>query len=220
MQRVLICVKGLVDEQRTDWFEGLQVIPIEPDSTIIAGQVVDHAALYGLLAAIRDLGALPPDTDLDVVSVNGFISGSEKSYWYDLASWTVEGKDVTDTRTWPDVDGRSFSGYERMRAWRNDGFYSFLFCFLGNSLTHQLGLLYLIHLLAGDFLRALVVHVGLAGICSEYGGQDAEAGGFSRPIGSQQTNNFTLFNAHRYLVYDPSALIFFDKIVCVQLHGK
>jgi hypothetical protein len=56
MQRVEICIKGLIDEQRSDWFEGLQVIPIEPDRTLIAGQVVDHAALLGLLATIRDLG--------------------------------------------------------------------------------------------------------------------------------------------------------------------
>ncbi len=56
MQRVQICVKALVNERRSAWFEGLRVIPIEPDRTIIAGVVVDHAALFGLLATIRDLG--------------------------------------------------------------------------------------------------------------------------------------------------------------------
>ena len=56
MQRVEICVKGLVEERRSDWFEGLQVLPIEPDRTLIAGQVVDHSALFGLPATIRDLG--------------------------------------------------------------------------------------------------------------------------------------------------------------------
>ena len=56
MQRVEICVKGLVDERRSSWFEGLQVIPFKPDRTLIAGQVIDHAALFGLLATIRDLG--------------------------------------------------------------------------------------------------------------------------------------------------------------------
>jgi hypothetical protein len=56
MQRVEICVKGLVDEGRSTWFEGFKVIPIEPDRTLIAGAIVDHAALFGLLAKIRDLG--------------------------------------------------------------------------------------------------------------------------------------------------------------------
>jgi hypothetical protein len=56
MQRVEICIRGLVDEQRSAWFEGFQVIPIEPDRTIIAGTIVDHASLFGLLAKIRDLG--------------------------------------------------------------------------------------------------------------------------------------------------------------------
>lgn len=65
------------------------------------------------------------DSDLDIIAVNGFISGSEESYWYDLASWTVVGEDSTDTRNWPPIGDRSFSGYEKTRVWRNDGLYSF-----------------------------------------------------------------------------------------------
>jgi hypothetical protein len=61
------------------------------------------------------------DGDLDILAVNGFISAGKHSYWYDLASWTVEGVDVTDSRNWPDISGRSFSGYESFRFWRNDG---------------------------------------------------------------------------------------------------
>ncbi len=56
MQRVEICVEGLVDEQRSAWFEGLQVIPVEPDQTVIVGPVIDQAVLFGLLARVRDLG--------------------------------------------------------------------------------------------------------------------------------------------------------------------
>jgi hypothetical protein len=56
MQRVDICVKGLIDERRSDWFHGLQVVPIKPDRTLIAGEIVDQSALFGLLATIRDLG--------------------------------------------------------------------------------------------------------------------------------------------------------------------
>jgi tetratricopeptide (TPR) repeat protein len=65
------------------------------------------------------------DGDLDIVAVNGFISAGEGSYWYDLASWTVVGEDPTDSRGWPSIGDRSFSGYERMRLWSNDGLGSF-----------------------------------------------------------------------------------------------
>jgi hypothetical protein len=65
------------------------------------------------------------DADLDIVSVNGFISAGEGSYWYDLATWTVVGDDPTDSRNWPPIGDRSFSGYEKTRLFRNDGLYSF-----------------------------------------------------------------------------------------------
>jgi len=61
------------------------------------------------------------DGDLDIVSVNGFITAGEGSYWYDLASWTVTGQDVTDALNWPPIGNRSFSGREATRLWRNDG---------------------------------------------------------------------------------------------------
>lgn len=61
------------------------------------------------------------DGDLDLFSVNGFISAGEGSYWYDLASWTVLGQDSAEARNWPAIGTRSFSGFERNRFWRNDG---------------------------------------------------------------------------------------------------
>ncbi|MCP4246699.1 MAG: CRTAC1 family protein, partial [bacterium] len=65
------------------------------------------------------------DADLDIVAVNGFISAGEGNYWYDLASWTVLGQDAADAANWPAIGDRSFSGYEPIRLWRNDGVYSF-----------------------------------------------------------------------------------------------
>jgi hypothetical protein len=38
------------------WFEGLQLSSDQAGQTIIAGPVVDRAALHGLLAKLRDLG--------------------------------------------------------------------------------------------------------------------------------------------------------------------
>jgi tetratricopeptide (TPR) repeat protein len=65
------------------------------------------------------------DGDLDVFAVNGFISAGDESYWYDLASWTVLGKDPADARNWPEIGDRSFSGYEAYRFFRNEGHETF-----------------------------------------------------------------------------------------------
>ena len=62
MQQVEIRFKGRIDEQWSDWFDGLAIIPGEPNETILTGPVVDQTALYGLLTKIRDLG-------LELVSV-------------------------------------------------------------------------------------------------------------------------------------------------------
>jgi len=61
------------------------------------------------------------DGDLDIATVNGFITAGPESYWYDLASWTVTGDDVTDALNWPPIGDRSFSGNEATRLFRNDG---------------------------------------------------------------------------------------------------
>jgi len=65
------------------------------------------------------------DGDLDIISVNGFISAGEGNYWYDLASWTVTGEEAADAKNWPAIGNRSFSGYETTRLWRNDGMFTF-----------------------------------------------------------------------------------------------
>ena len=45
-----------LDRQRTDWFEGLAITITDNGNTVITGQVVDQAALHGLLKKVRDLG--------------------------------------------------------------------------------------------------------------------------------------------------------------------
>ena len=63
-----IRIEGHLDDQWTDWFSGLSVSLEENGDTLLTGQVVDQAALYGLLKKVRDLG-------LPLVSVNrvGFL---------------------------------------------------------------------------------------------------------------------------------------------------
>lgn len=56
MHEVEIRVKGQIDEQWSEWFEGLSVAHSEEGETVLTGSVVDQAALHGLLAKLRDLG--------------------------------------------------------------------------------------------------------------------------------------------------------------------
>jgi hypothetical protein len=51
-----IRVKGVLDKGWSAWFEGLQITSDERGQTVIAGLVVDQAALHGLLTKVRDLG--------------------------------------------------------------------------------------------------------------------------------------------------------------------
>ncbi len=50
-----IRLKGHLDPQWSDWFDGL-TLTREGDDTLLTGPVVDQAALYGLLRKVRDLG--------------------------------------------------------------------------------------------------------------------------------------------------------------------
>ena len=51
-----IRIKGQLDSQWTDWFEGLTITLEENGDTLLTGPVTDQAALYGLLRKVRDLG--------------------------------------------------------------------------------------------------------------------------------------------------------------------
>lgn len=62
MHQVEIRVKGQIDGERSDWFDGLSIIPDRSGGTIVTGRVIDQSALHGLLTKIRDLG-------LELVSV-------------------------------------------------------------------------------------------------------------------------------------------------------
>lgn len=48
-------VRGLLDPTRAAWFAGLDITHLPSGETVLAGAVVDQAALHGLLARIRDL---------------------------------------------------------------------------------------------------------------------------------------------------------------------
>lgn len=51
-----IRIKGQLDSQWTDWFEGLTITLEDNGDTLLSGPVIDQAALHGLLKKVRDLG--------------------------------------------------------------------------------------------------------------------------------------------------------------------
>ena len=53
-----IKIKGHLVPQRMDWFEGLTITLEEDGNTLLAGPVIDQAALHGWLKKVRDL-AMP-----------------------------------------------------------------------------------------------------------------------------------------------------------------
>jgi hypothetical protein len=65
-----IRAKGQLDLQWSDWFDGLSITHTASGDTILAGPVVDQAALYGLLLKIRDL-------NLPLLAVNRIEPGTE-----------------------------------------------------------------------------------------------------------------------------------------------
>ena len=56
MQQVEIRVEGHLDPTWANWLDGFTITHIEQAETILAGNVKDQAALYGLIAKLRDLG--------------------------------------------------------------------------------------------------------------------------------------------------------------------
>ena len=63
MLHVEITVMKRIDFNWSEWFEGMTIRHTDQDKTILSGDVTDQAALYGLLAKLRNLG-------LPLVSVN------------------------------------------------------------------------------------------------------------------------------------------------------
>ena len=58
-----IKLKGHLNENWADWFDGLTFTHESDGATTLVGEIVDQAALHGLLKKIRDLG-------LPLLSVN------------------------------------------------------------------------------------------------------------------------------------------------------
>jgi hypothetical protein len=55
--RYRIRIRGHLDPVWSTWFDSLTVTPSHDGTTELAGPLADQAALFGLLARLRDLGA-------------------------------------------------------------------------------------------------------------------------------------------------------------------
>ena len=53
-----IRIRGHLGRQWTDWFAGLAITLEDNGDTLLAGSVVDQAALHGLLRKVRDMGMM------------------------------------------------------------------------------------------------------------------------------------------------------------------
>ena len=51
-----IRVKGHLDAHWTAWFAGLEITNLENGEAVLSGEIVNQAALHGVLAKVRDLG--------------------------------------------------------------------------------------------------------------------------------------------------------------------
>ena len=59
-----IRMKGHLDESWSEWFEGLTITNLESGEAILSGEIVDQAALHGVLSKVRDL-------NLPLIAVSG-----------------------------------------------------------------------------------------------------------------------------------------------------
>jgi hypothetical protein len=63
MVHVEIKIIGKLDPSWTDWLGDLMISHLGQDETLLCGELADQAALYGLIAKLRDLG-------IKLISVN------------------------------------------------------------------------------------------------------------------------------------------------------
>ena len=50
-----IRVRGIIGPAWSDWFGGMEIVPLADGQTVMTGPVPDQAALHGILGHLRDL---------------------------------------------------------------------------------------------------------------------------------------------------------------------
>lgn len=68
-----IIIRGELDGQWSDWFDGFTIMPRPGGETSLVGTVTDQAALYGVLKRIFELG-------IPLISVNQVDTSEGRQY--------------------------------------------------------------------------------------------------------------------------------------------
>ena len=71
MQHIEIQVEGQIDPQWSEWFDGLAIRHLGSDRSRLVGAVIDQAALYGILAKLRDLSLALISVSVDAGAIEG-----------------------------------------------------------------------------------------------------------------------------------------------------
>ena len=81
LARYRIRIRGHLDPALSAWFDSLTVAQADDGTTELTGPLADQAALFGLLARLRDLGAtlllverLPADTTQPRSEIGGVVN--------------------------------------------------------------------------------------------------------------------------------------------------
>jgi hypothetical protein len=51
-----IHVKGKLDPNLSDWFQGMRILPEAEDQSCLCSEVADNSAIYGILSSLSTLG--------------------------------------------------------------------------------------------------------------------------------------------------------------------
>ncbi len=73
-----IRIRGTLGPESADWSEGMEVRREGQDQTILAGWIVDQAALHGLLARVRNLNLTLLSVNSKPSAVQGESQGEQK----------------------------------------------------------------------------------------------------------------------------------------------
>jgi hypothetical protein len=74
--RIQVRIKGKIDKHWSSWFEDLDIShDREREETLLSGEIPDQAALYGVLARLRDLGLALLSVDADLNEAVDFGAG-------------------------------------------------------------------------------------------------------------------------------------------------
>lgn len=116
-----ITEKGILLQSNNYWEmvsqQGNSTYPSFVNLAQLAG-IDDAGWSYG-----AQFGDLNNDGNMDLYVANGFISGKKNtSYWYDYSKVTGGNSNIIeDAANWPDMEGKSQSGYEQNKIWLNEG---------------------------------------------------------------------------------------------------